>query len=165
VAGEVADGFFVHPLHTPRFLSESTLPAIDRGLAKSGRTRESFSISCQLMVATGDGDEEIERAREAHRSQIAFYGSTPAYRVALECEGWGDLQPELNRMSKRGQWAEMAARIDDSVLERIAVCAPLDRLAEAIRSRCGPFADRVSLIAPTVRDPARFADVVRELQS
>jgi probable F420-dependent oxidoreductase len=165
VAGEVADGFFTHPFNTVESMRDTTLPAIDRGLAKSGRTRADFAISYQVMVASGDGDEQQSLARTAIKSQIAFYASTPAYRGVLESRGWGDLQPELNRLSKRGKWMEMTALIDDEILEAIAVCGARDEIAARVRARCGDFADRVSLVAPYAPDPADWAEIARALRT
>ncbi len=164
VAGEVADGFFVHPFHTPAFLESVTLPALERGLERADRKREDFAISCQLLLATGESDEEREAAETAVRAQIAFYGSTPAYRGVLEQHGWGELQSELNRLSKRGLWNEMAARVDDEILDAVAVRGAPNELARRIRERCGSFADRVSLVAPWRPDPAAWADLVSELR-
>jgi probable F420-dependent oxidoreductase len=163
VAGEVADGFFVHPFHTAKSIAESTLPAIERGLAAAGRARKDVKLSFQIMVASGADEEEILRTRNLTKGQIAFYGSTPAYRVVLDAHGWGDLQPELNALSKRGQWSEMTALISDEMLEAIAVCAPIDRVAERVRERCAHLADRVSLLAHWSRDPEPWAAVAREL--
>ncbi len=164
VAGEVADGFFVHPLNTERSLRSLTLPALARGLERSGRTPLDLCISLQLMVASGTDDEQIERAREAARTQIAFYASTPAYRVILDEHGLGELQPELRGLSLQGRWDEMARCVGDDVLEQVAVCAPLDRLAERVRARCRDEVDRVSLIAPGASDHPAWQDVVRALQ-
>lgn len=163
-AGEVADGFFIHPFHTAESLRETTLPALDRGRAKSGRSRENFEISCQVMIVSGENDEEQERARTAVKTQIAFYGSTPAYRCVLDSRGWGDLQPELNQLTKRGKWVEMAALIDDEILEAVAVCSPRDQIADRIRERYAEFADRVSLVAPYAADPERWIEVARALR-
>jgi len=164
VAGEVADGFFVHPFHTERSLAEITLPAFERGRERSVRG-DGFAIACQLIVAAGDTDEEQERARNLARAQIAFYGSTPAYRGVLACHGWEDLHTELNRLSKRGEWLAMAGRIDADILETIAVVGRTDEIAAEVRRRCAGFADRVSLVAPAMPDPERWADVVRDLRS
>jgi probable F420-dependent oxidoreductase len=164
VVGEVADGFFVHPFHTPEFVESTTLPALARGLARAGRAREQFEVSCQLIVAAGADDEEVENARGAARMQIAFYASTPAYRPVLERHGLGALQEELNGLSKRGRWLEMAGRIDDELLERIAVVGPYDEIADRVRARCEKFADRVSLVAPAAPDPERLGAVVRALK-
>jgi probable F420-dependent oxidoreductase len=165
VAGEVADGFFVHPLNTTRSIDLVTLPALDRGIAKSGRARKDVKLSFQIMVASGATDEEMERTRALTKGQIAFYGSTPAYRVILDAHGWGDLQPELNALSKRGQWQEMTALVSDEMLEAVAICAPMGQVAARIRERCGNLADRVSLLAHWSRDPEPWADVARELNA
>jgi probable F420-dependent oxidoreductase len=164
VAGEVADGFFVHPLHSQRSLEAVTLPALERGLAKSGRTRRDLQLSVQVMIASGSSEEEILRTRRLTKQQIAFYGSTPAYRVVLDAHGWGELQPELNTLSKRGAWAEMAGLVSDEMLETIAVCCPMDQVAERVHERCGAVADRVSLVAHWAGDPAPWAAIARQLR-
>lgn len=165
VAGEVADGFFVHPFHTLESLACITLPALERGRARAGGGLRPLAISCQLIIASGATDEEFEHAKNTARAQISFYGSTPAYRGVLECHGWGDLHLELNRLSKRGDWLAMAGLIDDEVLAAVAVVGPPSEIAERVRARCGKFADRVSLVAPYAPDPDRWTDVVRALQS
>ena len=163
VCGEVADGFFVHPFGTRRSFEELTLPALDRGLEASDRSPDAFSISLQVMVCTGKNDEEIDRARQATKQQIAFYGSTPAYRPVLECHGWGDLQEELNRLTKQGKWGEMSGLISDELLEAIAVCGPVGEVATRVADRSLGRADRVSLVAHWTRDPEIWDDVVRDL--
>jgi probable F420-dependent oxidoreductase len=153
VAGEVADGFFVHPFHTPEFIERVTLPALERGFAKSGRARDRFAISCQAIIASGTTEAEFENAKNVARAQLSFYGSTPAYRSVLDCHGWGDLHEELNRLSKQGGWLEMAGLIDDEVLEAIAVVGAPREVGAKLRARCAKFADRVSLVAPFEPDP------------
>jgi len=164
VAGEVADGFFVHPFHTPEFVDRVSIPALERGFAKSGRTRERFVISCQVIVASGATEADLENAKNLARAQLSFYGSTPAYRPVLDCHGWGQLHEELNRLSKQGRWLEMAGLIDDEVLEAIAVVGAPTEIAAKLRARCEKFADRVSLVALFAPDPEHWIDVVRELK-
>jgi probable F420-dependent oxidoreductase len=163
VCGEVADGFLVHPFSTARSFEELTLASLDRGLAQAGRTATDLEISLQIMICTGATDEEIERSRASTKQQIAFYGSTPAYRPVLDCHGWGELQPELNAMTKQGKWAEMNALISDELLDAIAVCAPIGEVGKTVRERCQGRADRVSLVAHWTQDPDLWDDVVRDL--
>jgi len=165
VAAEVADGFFMHPFHTRKSWQEGTLPALEAGLAKAGRTRENLELSFQLMVVSGRNDEEISKAAAIVRQQIAFYGSTPAYRVALEAHGWGDLQTELNLRSKRGDWEGMGELITDEIMNEFAVVGPMNEIAARIRARVGQHADRVSFGTPYVGDAAYWADVVTELRT
>jgi len=164
VAGAVADGFLVHPFHTPAFLDGVTKPALERGLASAGRTRRDLSVSLQVLVASGRDADEIERARGAVRAQIAFYASTPAYRGVLESCGRAELHPRFHALSRRGDWRAMAGLVDDELLEAVAVCAAPGALAERIAGRCAGFADRVSLVAPWQRDAGVFAGVVRALR-
>jgi probable F420-dependent oxidoreductase len=163
VSGEVADGFLTHPFSTAKSFEELTLASLDRGLEKAGRVAMDLEISLQIMICTGVTDEEIERSRESTKQQIAFYGSTPAYRPVLECHGWGELQPELNAMTKLGKWGEMNGLISDELIDEIAVCAPIGEVAKKVRERCLGRADRVSLVAHWTRDPDLWDDVIRDL--
>ena len=165
VAGEVADGFLVHPFHTPGFLRDETLPALERGLERGARARSDYEISCQLIIASGDDEASLAAAKNGARAQISFYGSTPAYRPVLDSLGRGDLQEELRRMSKQGRWLEMAGLIDEELLGQIAVVGPRDELAGRIRERCAGLVDRVSLVSPFAPDPSLWADLVAELSA
>ena len=164
MVGEVADGFFVHPFHSRAFLDAETLPALARGMQRGGRKRADFTISCQTIVALGSNDAEIERARQKARGQISFYGSTPAYKGVLEHHGHAELQPELNRLSKQGQWAEMMGRIDDALFDAIAVSGTPAQVAARLRER-NAFADRTTLMLYNETEPEAVVDVVRALAS
>ncbi|MGI9590668.1 MAG: LLM class flavin-dependent oxidoreductase, partial [Myxococcota bacterium] len=130
---------------------------------RSGRKPDALKLSFQIMVASGSNDEEVEHSRGMTKGQIAFYGSTPAYKVVLDAHGWGDLQPELNTLSKRGAWNEMTSLISDEMLEAVAICCPMGEVAQRVHERCGHLADRVSLLAHWARDPEPWAEVAREL--
>jgi probable F420-dependent oxidoreductase len=161
VAGEVADGLLVHPFSTERYLREVTVPALERGLAKSGRELADFPISFSGLVATGDSDEALEDAIRRVRGQIAFYGSTPAYRGVLELHGWGELQSELNALSKTGEWERMGELIDDDVLNAFAVVAAPGDVGALVRERFDDVVRRFSIYAPyALSDDARRAIVV-----
>ncbi|MGH0033663.1 MAG: LLM class F420-dependent oxidoreductase [Myxococcota bacterium] len=143
VAGEVADGMLVHAFTTARYLREVTWPAIERGLAAGGRSREGFQVCLPPFVVSGRDEAQWEASRTAIARQIAFYGSTPAYRGVLELHGWGELQTELNQLSKRGEWIAMGDRIGDDVLEEFAVVAEPAKVAQEIKARFGGLVDRV----------------------
>ncbi len=144
VAGEVADGVIIHAFTTEKYLRETTLPALERGFAKAGKTRADFEISYPVFVVTGGNEEELAEAAQATRQQIAFYGSTPAYKPVLESIGAGELQGELNAMSKQGRWVEMAQLIDDSMLQEFAVVGEPGSIPGQISSRYGDLIDRTS---------------------
>ena len=165
VAGEVADGFIAHPFNSRRSLQEHALPALERGLARSGRSRDQIEVMCATLIVTADDEEDFERSKAAARRQLAFYGSTPAYKSSLECEGWGDLHSELNRLSKQGRWDDMAGLIGDEILQAIAVVGPRSEIAGALRKRLDGIADSVSLTHNRAPDPRHWSDVVASLKS
>jgi probable F420-dependent oxidoreductase len=160
VVGEVCDGMFVHGFSTEKYIRETTLPALERGLAKSGRTRADLELSFPVFVVTGETDEEWQTADAAVREQIAFYGSTPAYRPVLETHGWGEVQDELNALSKRGAWKEMGKVVTDDILDAFAVRGAAGELPGLILGRYGDLVDRLSFYAPYRTEPERWAEVV-----
>src|SRR5947209_2369814 len=143
MCGEVADGHLGHPMVSKRYITEVTTPALLRGLRRAGRDRGDVELSAEVLVATGQSDAELQTATAAVRKQIAFYGSTPAYRKVLDLHGWGDLHEELNRLSKQGEWDAMGSLIDDEMLATFAVVGPVDDVGSALKSRCTDVVDRV----------------------
>jgi probable F420-dependent oxidoreductase len=165
VAGEVADGFLCHGFTTERYLREVTLPALERGLDKVGKTLDDFEISGPAFVVTGTTDQEMEASTKGTKQQIAFYGSTPAYRSVLELHGWGDLQNDLNRLSKEGKWVEMGELIDDDVLNTFAVVGEPEAVGPGLAQRYGDIVDRISFYAPYKSDPDRWTAVMESIKA
>lgn len=157
-AAEVADGLLVMPFHSRRHFRERTLPAVAEGLARGGRDAADFAVLPQAIVAMGRTDAEVSAARAGVRGLLAFYGSTPAYRPVLDVEGWGELQPELNRLSKTGDVAAMMALVDDTMLATIAVAGTPEECAAEIRDRFatpeGRTPERVCCYFPGYDPPA-----------
>jgi probable F420-dependent oxidoreductase len=165
VAGEVADGVIVHGFTTERYVREVTIPAVERGLNRAGRSRDGFELSGPMFVVSGTDDEEMEAAKRATRQQIAFYGSTPAYRPVLELHGWGEVGDELNAMSKRGEWVEMGDLITDDMLDAFAVVAAPDDVAGRLKARFGLLLDRLSFYMPYRADNDATKAIIAELRA
>jgi probable F420-dependent oxidoreductase len=147
MAAEVADGILVMPFNSGRHMSERTVPAIERGLATAGRTMADLEITVEVIVGVGRTEEELAAAMGV-RNLLAFYGSTPSYRPVLDVEGWGELQPELNALSKQGEWQKMAGLITDDMVATIAVHGTPTQCADEIVARYGEWADRVCAYFP-----------------
>ena len=165
VVGEVCDGMLVHGFTTERYLREVTLPALERGTAKAGRSLADVELSLPAFVVTGHDEASMDAAAAGVRQQIAFYGSTPAYRGVLELHGWGDLQGELNVLSKEGRWKEMGALIDDEILATFAVVAEPQDVAAGLLSRFGDVVGRLSFYAPYAAPEGFWAPVVADLKA
>ena len=164
VAGEVGDGLLVHGFTTERYLREVTLPALRRGFAAAGRGAEGFEVSYPGMVVTGTTTDDMEAAAKAVRAQLAFYGSTPAYRPVLDLHGWGELHRELNRLSRRGAWAQMGGLIDDEVLATFAVVGTPQEVPGLVRRRFGDLVTRFTLSVPYLTERARRQQLLVDMR-
>lgn len=142
LAGEIADGLIVHPLHTRRYLAEVVLPAVGDGAGRADRPISAVRLSGSVMVAT-NADE-----REQVREQIAFYASTPTYRLILQLHGWQDAGLGLSELARRGRWSEMPALVTDEMVDAFSITAPWRELADRLADRSGGQLDRVSLYRP-----------------
>lgn len=153
---EVADGLLVMPFGSKRFLHEVTMPNVREGLAAAGRRADDLAVVPEIIVSVGEDHSST-------RMLLAFYGSTPAYRPVLDAHGWGDLQPELNAMSKQGRWQEMSTLIDDEVLHTIAACGTPREVAAHIRDRVDGISDRICLYQPGPIAADALAEIIDAL--
>ncbi len=145
VAAEVADGLIVHPFTTLEYLRTVTFPALEQGFEISGRSRDHFEISIQPLIATGQVEKDIDAEKIAVKQQLAFYGSTPAYKQVLDSVDLGHLQEQLNLLSKQGKWVEMGELFSDEFLNYFAIIAEPQHVATRLHTRFGDFADRCSI--------------------
>ncbi len=144
LAGEICDGFHVHPFHSVRYLKEVMIPAIEEGAAKARRQREDIAVSVTAFVATTP--EEMNFAR----AQIAFYASTPSYRSVMDLHGWSDVAEKLSVHAARGEWTEMPMLISDELLSEFCLVTDAENLASELKKRYENIADRLTLYTPFV---------------
>jgi probable F420-dependent oxidoreductase len=148
VAGAVADGIHVHPLHTVRYLREVVIPSIEEGKAKAGRVKDSFSVAASVFAAPGETESERNKVRETIRGQVAFYASTRTYRKIMDLHGWGDVCDRLHALSSKGEWQKMASEVSDQMLDEFVVEGTWKEMGGALRKRYGGLVDRVRLYMP-----------------
>lgn len=148
LAGEMCDGFHVHPFHTVRYLREVIVPNIERGAAITGRRCADVSLTCAIFVVTGETERDVEDAKVPIKAQIAFYASTPTYQPVLELHGWQEVGQQLNLLSRQGRWPEMADLISDEMLHEFAVVAQHGQLAQKVRQRYEGLLDRIGYYFP-----------------
>ena len=144
LAGETADGFHVHPFHSPPYLREFMIPAIEAGAASQGRTLEDVNIAVNAFTVTNDTE------RAFARQQISFYASTPSYRSVMRLHGWEDIAEQLSELAKRQQWGEMGEMVSDEMLAAFATVADTADLAAALKERYAGIADRITVYVPFV---------------
>jgi probable F420-dependent oxidoreductase len=142
LAGEAADGFHVHPFHTPAYLREVLRPALAEGAARAAPPRPPLQVAGSVFVITRPAE------REPVRRQLSFYASTPSYLAVMAHHGWQEAAAALSRHAARGEWEAMPALISDDMLAVFAVEVPMPELGARLRGRYAGLLDRVSLYRP-----------------
>ncbi len=160
VAGEVCQGFHVHPFHTPKYIHEVILPNIERGARQASRTRAELQLSSAIFVATNDEE------REAVRTQISFYASTPSYRAVLDVHGWGEIGEKLSALAARGKWDDMPELVSDDLLNEVAIVAPQEQVPARVKERYTNVLDRITLYAPfTPEEAPRWRELLQAFRA
>ena len=154
-AGEVADGFHVHPMHSAGYLRDVVRPALDEGARSRGKTVADLELYAPVFVITGDTPQARSRMEQMVRRQMAFYGSTPSYAAVLEYHGFADLPRQLNGLMREGKLDSMGAIIPDELIEHLAIVAPPAEIGQRMRARYDGLLDRVALYA-TMDDAGAF---------
>ncbi len=163
LAGEVADGVFVHGFSTVGYLRDVTVPAVEAGRLVAGRPAGSVEICRPVFLVTGRDPEAMAASAAIVRQRLGFYASTPTYAPVLEHEGWDDLGTELRRLVRAGRWDELGGPITDEQLDALAIVAPIDELGRAIAARFAGVVDRLSFTVPFVDDPDTWAGVLDDI--
>jgi probable F420-dependent oxidoreductase len=161
LAGELCEGFHVHPFHSVKYVNEIVRPQVAAGAERAGRTLADVVLASSVFVITGENEAAFENMRRMAREQIAFYASTPTYRVVMAAHGWQDAGEQLSRLATMKRWDKMGAVITDDMLEIFTVQAPLDQLGQALRTRYAGVLDRVACYMPFV--PGAWDDAWRDI--
>lgn len=150
LAGEVCQGFHVHPFHSIEYVQKRVQPAIAEGAARAERSVTDIELATSVFIVTGRTTAAVAEQRERMRAQIAFYASTPTYRVVLDVHGWGEVGERLSRLAAGKRWADMPQLITDDMLHTFAVEAAPDELGHAVRQRYTGLIDRVAFYIPFI---------------
>ncbi len=161
LAGEISDGFHVHPFHTRRYLREVVLQSLAEGAAGVGRGLSDIDVSSAVFVVAGDSQAETDAAVGFVRQQVAFYGSTPSYQAVMDLHGWSDVGEKLGRMATHKRWDEMSALVTDEMVAEFAILCSWDELPEKIHEKYEGLLDRITLYRPfdPRQDQERWAKI------
>ncbi|HFE65778.1 MAG TPA: TIGR03617 family F420-dependent LLM class oxidoreductase [Chloroflexi bacterium] len=150
LAGELCDGVHLHALHSVKYLDEFALPHIEAGMAKSGRQRNEFGVTTAVFAIPTDDPEYAAWAESHVKQQIAFYMSTPAYRVLAQLHGWEETAAQLSELAQHGRWPDMPTLINDDILDTLAVRGTWSELPDIIREKYGRRLTRVGYYLPFI---------------
>lgn len=150
LAGELCDGVHLHALHSVKYLDEFALPHIEAGKAKSGRENAAFDVVTAVFAIPTDDPAYAAWAENHVKQQIAFYLSTPAYRILAQLHGWEETAAELSHLARNGRWAEMPNLVNDTILETLAVTGTWAELPGIIQKKYGRRLTRVGYYLPFI---------------
>ena len=171
VAGEVADGIHVHPLHSMHYIEHRLLPGVAAGTESAGRSADEIDLTIPVFAAPGDTPEDRRALVDRARTQIAFYGSTPNYAFQFDDLGYEGITPQLGSLIRQGKFEDMSALITDEMLEHYAVVCTWDELADRLIERYSGTAARLVmyLAEQSIRgDPkaaGRWGEVARAVRA
>ena len=167
VAGEVADGVHVHPMHSLPYIRNRLQPALAEGAARAGRDPAGIDLIVPVFALPGDSPEERAPLVARTRTQLAFYGSTPNYAFQFDDLGFAGTTDRIRARLRAGDRAGAADLITDEMLDHFAVVASWDDLADALIARYAGTANRMVtyLAGETMRrDPStlgRWGEIAR----
>jgi probable F420-dependent oxidoreductase len=145
LAGEIADGVHVHAFTSEPYLRQHFWPTVEAGARSAGRDPAALQASCPVLAGVAHDDEERAHLLALFRRQVAFYGSTPAYRGVLDSIGASDLHARLHELSREQRWQEMDALVSDETVEELALIDEPLPLAHKLRQRYGGILTQLSL--------------------
>ena len=166
VAGEVADGIRLHPVCTAKFIDDEVVPNLARGATRAGRNPRDVEICLKPLIATAPDAEKLERVVRTVRARVAFYLSTPSYRVAFRTLGWEDTAEQASVLSRAQRWEELPGLVHDEMLHTVATVGTYDEIAGKLNERFADRVDRLEFSVP-VNGPAdaeAFRAILAELR-
>jgi F420-dependent oxidoreductase-like protein len=164
LTGEIADGWFP-VFFSPEHVNESRA-LLEEGAARGpGGLADDFDIAPTVNVSI---DDDVDRARDQMRPFVALYvggmGSRGKnfYNALVQRYGFADAAREVQELYLEGRKEEAAAAIPAELIDTVTLAGPRDwirdRLAVYREAGVGTLA-----VAPVSFDPARRAEMVREL--
>lgn len=165
LAGEVFDGVRLHGFATEDYIKAKVLPELEYGLKKSGRGWDALDISGGGFIATGPTEDDVRKAMDRVRGQIAFYGSTRSYHGVWEMHGWLETGQKLHELSVTNGWAQMPSLITDEMVYKFSAVGTYEEIGDRILERFGSFITRVGLPMPAPEHEDLLMPSIRKLQA
>lgn len=171
VAGEVADGVHVHPLHSMHYIENRLLPGLAEGAAKADRDVDDLELIVPVFACPGDTPEEQAVYTAQAKRQIAFYGSTPNYAFQFDDLGFDGTTAKIREKFKAGDLATIGDVITDEMLDHYALVAGWDDMADKLLERYRGTAGRVVMYlgGPQMRnDPielGKWGEIARAVRA
>jgi probable F420-dependent oxidoreductase len=169
VAGECCEGVRLHDFCSRRYIDEVALPKLRAGFELSGRSAalwQEFEVAGGGMIVTAASEAELQPELLELRKRLAFYASTPAYRLQMDIEGFGEQAEQLTMLSRQQRWSDMASVFTEEMAQRYAAIGTHDVIVDRIRRRfAGLSAVQFSIPTRDARDRGVLRELLQDLKS
>ena len=171
VAGEVADGVHVHPMHSIPYIEKRLIPQVSEGAAKAGRSLEDIDLIIPVLAVPGDTPEERAALEREAKAAIGFYGSTPVYAFQFDDLGYEGKRQELAEKLRAGDRDGMIDLVSDEMLNQFGLSARWDDMADQLIARYKGVASRVVMyfalqsIAANPANHDKWAEIARAVRA
>lgn len=157
LAGEVADGFLDHPITTPEWLEEVTLPSLRAGAARAGR--DAPALAAAMICAASDTDPE--GALRAAALTVGFYATVRTYEPLFQLHGFDARLPAIRTaFMDRAEPARLAEVVGEDMARAFAAAGT----SAEVRDRAGVYADRADRLWAATPHHLQDGDAVRRWQ-
>ena len=118
----------------------------------AGKSVTDLDLHASVFTVLGETEAERNAAAAQIRAQIAFYASTPSYRVLLHHHGFEGLGKKLSAMARVGEIEEMAARVPDALMAEVSISSDFGSLGPALKARYDGLVQRIATYYPIPDD-------------
>ncbi len=145
VAGEVADGLHVHPMHSMPYIENRVIPAVTEGAEKAGRSLDDVDLIVPVLAVAGDTPEERASMTREAKAAIGFYGATPGYAFQFDDLGHEGTRLKLAEKLRAGDQEGLLDLVTDELLDEFGLVARWDDMADKLLARYKGTAGRVAM--------------------
>ncbi|WP_033288916.1 LLM class flavin-dependent oxidoreductase [Amycolatopsis jejuensis] len=127
LAGEVADGVIL--ILTSKVTAHTALTQVQAAAVEAGRDPSSIASSTYVFTCVHD---DRDRARDASRGTLAYYGRLRTYRKIFHAAGFEREAAGLERAWESGSAESAAAAISDAMIDAFTASGNADDVANAL---------------------------------
>jgi probable F420-dependent oxidoreductase len=143
LAGEIGDGFLDHPVTSPDWLRETTLPALRRGAERAGR--DVPEVAGALICAVSADDPE--GARRAAAATVGFYATVRTYVGMFSDHGFAARLPAIRDAFLAGDGERLVEAVGPEMTDAFAASGTPVQVRDRARAYEG-LADRLWATPP-----------------
>ena len=131
LAGELADGM-VGWFQSLEYVRNVTIPALRRGVERSGRSMDDFVATVGFPAVVTRDDSGLELARGQVVMYASALGSSPAYLESARAAGFGTEAEAIGERVRAGDLRGALAEVSDDMAASLLMAGSAERVRDRI---------------------------------